>query len=134
MDMAVKFFPPDRIMQWSQSLETLRRQSLPTDIGHSIVKRFRARGEDERFVLQVASLFNAPFTSSALQCAADAVAREGLAPNVSCPDVARKLRHDGFFDRAEETYAMPAATYVFKHDCERLVISGSVDRAVRRVV
>lgn len=127
IEMTRQYFSPENRMHWPEALEKIRMQPLPKDIGRSVVSRFRKRTEEEKLLLQMASVFRAPFTPSALQCIADHV----LEAPMDCASIFKRLKRARYFERTETESDNQRPTYLFRQNCERIIVGTTLEEGMK---
>ncbi|MBQ9818235.1 MAG: hypothetical protein IJM59_12335 [Proteobacteria bacterium] len=134
IDLTLRHFSPDRMIHWNEAIENLRHEVLPRKVGIDLVRRFKECSATERVILQLASHLNAPFTVSTIECILSTWPDFDLPFDFACSEILRKLRNDGFLERAEESFGTNTPTYVFKHECERQMIFSTAGEGMRQHV
>ena len=130
IELIREHFKPDQIIHWSEAIEKIRHKSLPRDVEASIVERFESCDDAEKILLQVASHLMAPFTCATLQSIAAGLGKGYTVDAPRCALAFKALRKKGFFDRSEESLNRMTPMFVFRHDCERIVIAKSTQSAL----
>lgn len=130
--LTLKYFNPDNMIHWNESIERLHREAIPKPLGLHLIRRFRTFPETDRTILQLASHLNAPFTVSTIECLLASLPEFRLPEDFQCTAMLRHLRDCGFLEHAEESFGTNTPTYIFKHNCERQMISSSVSQSMRR--
>lgn len=136
IEMVLKYFTPEYVIRYHETLELIRRQPLPRETGNAIVERYRACSQFEKFVLQAAAVLNAPFTVSTLESILSGIRAGDMAKVPDCTGVVRRLLDLGFFERfgSGAQGAGGALKFVFTRDCERIVIAASLGEKFRGAV
>lgn len=134
IELTLHHFAPEHMVQWNEAIETLRREPVPQELAHRLLRRFRETEDAERLILQFASHLNAPFTSSTIECILSTWNGYAMSDGMSCAKILKKLRNQGFFEHADESFGDNAPTYVFKHECERMLIVASVNAEMQHHV
>ncbi|MBR4984150.1 MAG: hypothetical protein IKY83_00215 [Proteobacteria bacterium] len=132
IDLTLKYFNPDSMIHWNESIDLLHRESIPKPLGIHLIRRFRTFPELDRQILQLASHLNAPFTVSTIECMISTWPEFKRPENFQCAAMLHRLRENGFLEHAEESFGTNTPTYVFKHNCERQMISSSVSQPMRQ--
>lgn len=132
IDLTLKYFNPDSMIHWNESIDHLRREAIPKQLGMHLIRRFKTFPDIDRIILQLASHLNAPFTSSTIECMLSTLSDLELPQDFQCSAMLRHLRDKGFLEHAEESFGTNTPTYVFKHNCERQMISSSVSQSMRQ--
>ena len=118
-------FTPDNMLLWGESLEALKRQSIPRELALDLDERLAVCDPDQRQILDLASILNAPFTAHTM----DAI----LGGQPSSLRALKSLREAGFLDISDEPLAQNTTTYVFKHEYERVLIAARVPEIVQQL-
>lgn len=134
IELILEHFKPDQVIHWNEAIEKIRHQSLPQDVASSIVARFKSCDEAEQTLLQVASHLMVPFTCATLQSIVSGLDDGHCIEALRCVTAFKSLRKQGFFDRSEDSLTRMTPTFVFRHDCERIVIAGSTPRGLRSAI
>ena len=129
IQLALRHF--DSLPRHSEVMARLRRTPVRKTINSHIVDRFRACLDRERQVLRFASLLNAPFTVSTIECIASSYHEPDAVQASECRALLRHLRDKGFICKAQEQYGANTVSYVFSLEVERQIIAESATDALR---
>lgn len=131
IEMVREHFKPDEIIHWNEAIDKIRHEPLPREIGLSIVERFKSCHEMEQLLLQLAAHLSVPFTCATLQSIVSGLEEWHGMGDLRCLHAFVNLRKLGFFERSEESLSQKTPSFVFRHDCERIVIAGGAPKALR---
>lgn len=131
IEIVREHFKPDEIIHWNEAIDKIRHEPLPREIGLSIVERFKSCHEMEQLLLQLAAHLSVPFTCATLQSIVSGLEEWHGKGDLRCLHAFVNLRKLGFFERSEESLSQKTPSFVFRHDCERIVIAGGAPKALR---
>ncbi len=117
--------------RYAELLEHLKRTPVRRTVCDQLVVRFKECLESERLILRFASLLNAPFTVSAIECLYDSWPYSGMQIRLDCRDALRRICNKGFINKAKQQYHTNAVTYVFSLEYERMIIAESASPEIR---
>ena len=134
IELTRRHFAPERMVLWNEAMEALRHESVPCEISQNLVRRFKDCSEAERLVLRFASQLNVPFTSATIEGILATWEGRAAFAGLDCAGILRGLRRKLFFENAGTPFGKNAPAYEFRHECERVLISGTVGQDMRRHV
>ena len=122
-DLTMNYIRTDGFNDWPAISEKLRHEMPPDKLGRNIVNRFKNCSEAERLILKSAAQLDAPFTVSTIESIVLSCPELPLGAELHCGQILKKLYSDNFLEKTEPIFGANTTTYVFKHECERLLIA-----------
>lgn len=124
----MKLFHPDKMLQWNVNLEMLKKEPVDVGILTQLKARLRLLPPHESAILGIVSILNAPFTVHTLNAI---MAGSDAGHPYENGRYLRRLHERGFLCVQKASLLKHTATYIFKHEFERLGISSLIARDVR---
>lgn len=130
--ITLKYFLPDRMIHWNKGIEALRREPIPASLKRTLDARLEQCSAEELYTLSYACLLNAPFTAHTIEAIFSAL--PDYQPTTKTNQILKQLEYGGYIVSATPGSDGRAASFVFKHNYERILLSARGSEEMRSQV